>query len=234
MAHAIGADAARLAGLQIDLLSKFRHGQVTLAQFEWWLQRTKAERDLLMAGAELVAQGATRVSPAIPADPAVKFVLLADLGEIVVPAGYDHATRLGVFAERNRNQFYGYHNAITDANFPNPTRVLKPGDRLSLRVFKQVVDTTTSEERLAFLATQNAALVGAQGASLAWEQKCAELPKGYWHPSMHAKERLFEDADGLHRVPRVGASSGGHFYFDLGFFEGEWGEVNTLLCFCDA
>ncbi len=166
-------------------------------------------------------------------DRAVRFVLLADLGEIVVPSDYDHATWLQVFRERNYEQFCYYSDAITDTNFSNPTRVLKPGDRLSLRVFRQAGGITTSEERLAFLATQNAVLVGAQGAALAWERKRAELPTGYSHASMDAKERLFEDADGNHRLPAVLSDSDGDFDFRLGRFGGTWSGKFTLLCFCD-
>ena len=42
----IGRDSARLlAGLQIDLLRKFRNNQVTVDHLEWFLLLTKNERD---------------------------------------------------------------------------------------------------------------------------------------------------------------------------------------------
>src|SRR3989344_9566179 len=84
-----------------------------------------------------------------------KFALLVDLGIITVPDDYDHANRLATFLERNREKFYNVDNDITDQNFPS--RILKPGDKLLVRAFKQIVpDTTTSEERMAFLETQGA------------------------------------------------------------------------------
>ena len=76
--------------------------------------------------------------PAKPVEPVVKFGLLADLGIIVVPEDYKLVT-----------EFAGM-------DFSNPTRVLKPGDRLWVRAHKQTVGgMTTSEERLAFLRTSS-------------------------------------------------------------------------------
>ena len=81
--------------------------------------------------------------PAKPVEPVVKFGLLADLGIIVVPEDYKLVT-----------EFAGM-------DFSNPTRVLKPGDRLWVRAHKQTVGgMTTSEERLAFLKSIGSHLVG--------------------------------------------------------------------------
>lgn len=166
---------------------------------------------------------------------AEKFALLVDLGTITVPKDYEHTTHLASFAEKNRKKFYYYNENIIDANFPNPSRVLKPGDKFRVRAFKQIVPgTTTSEERMAFLAKEKAVHTGAQGASLVFEQKQAELPKGYWYCSFDERKRLWKGADGYHRVPVVGADSDGDFYFDLGYFEPAWDDDYALLCFCDA
>ena len=166
--------------------------------------------------------------------PAGKFVLFADLGEIIVPDDFDHKIWLASFDKKNRKKFYYYNDDITDKNFPNPTRILKPGDKLYVRAFKQnVPGSTTSEERMEFLATQSAIHTGAQGASLVWEQKRDQLPKGYWYCSFDEKERLWKDSDGCHRVPFVLAYSGGGFEFGLGCFGSGWGASDCLLCFCD-
>jgi hypothetical protein len=163
-----------------------------------------------------------------------KFALLVDLGTITVPDDYVHGSRLTTFGKEHRKEFYYYNDAITDGNFPNPTRVLKPGDKLRVRAYKQIVPgETTSEERMAFLATQKAVLVGAQGASLVYEQKRKQLPKGKWYVSFDEKDRLWQDAGGGHGVPGVGAHSDGGFYFDLGRFEYPWSDGSVLLCFCD-
>jgi len=44
----IGVDAAKLAGLQIDLLQKIRDKQVTVGHLEWFNKLTREERDLLL------------------------------------------------------------------------------------------------------------------------------------------------------------------------------------------
>jgi hypothetical protein len=163
-----------------------------------------------------------------------KFALFVDLGIITVPDDYVHATRLARFMERNRKRFYGINDDITDANFSNPSRILKPGDKLRVRAFQQIVGgTTTSEERLAFLATQKAIHTGAQGASLVFEQKRDQLPKGKWYASFDEKERLWEDADGGRWVPYVIADEDGDWYCFLGSFEKVWDRLCVFLCFCD-
>lgn len=47
----IGAEAAQWAGLQIDLHTKYRSGQITPDQLEWWLNKPTKERDkFILAG----------------------------------------------------------------------------------------------------------------------------------------------------------------------------------------
>ncbi len=182
-----------------------------------------------------VLQKIVDIPAEVPVSTTQKFALLVDLGIITVPDDYDHTSRLTTFGKQNRKKFYYYNDNITDQNFPNPTRVLSPGDKLRVHAFKQVVGgTTTSEERMAFLATQEAIHVGAQGASLVWDQKRDQLPKGEWYASFDEKDRLWTNADGYHRVPYVRCYSDGDFGFDLGSFEGVWGGDDAFLCFCDV
>ena len=227
----IDAGTAKLAGLQIDLLTKFRAGQMTLEHIEWFNGLSRTQRDML-SGADL-----TKLKQELPAEPTVKFALLVDLGIITVPDNYVHATHLASFKTKHqggKKSFYGYNNDLTDANFSNPTRILKPGDKLAVRAFKQIVPgTTTSEERMTFLATQNAVHTGAQGASLVFEQKRDQLPKGKWYASFDEKDRLWEDSDGHRRVPYVFAYSDVGFNFALGYFEDVWCDVGAFFCFCD-
>lgn len=167
--------------------------------------------------------------------PAEKFALFVDLGIITVPDDYDHTTQLAKFMKKNRRKFYSVNNNITDDNFPNPSRILRPGERLRVRAFEQVIgETTTSEERLAFLAAQNAVHTGAQGASLVFEQKRNQLPKDKSYASFDEKERLWEDAGGNHRVPLVNTHSGDAFDWLLGYSELVWDGGSTLLCFTEV
>ena len=164
----------------------------------------------------------------------MQFDLLVDLGIITVPDDYEHPTRLTTFDKQNRQKFNYYNPNITEANFPNPSRILKPGDKFHVRAFKQVVlGTTSSEARMAFLANQNAVLTGAQGASLVFDQKRDQLPKGKWYASFDEKNRLWY-ADGYHGVPFVGCRSDGVFVFNLGRFGDVWHGDGAFLCFCDV
>lgn len=158
--------------------------------------------------------------PTLPIEPTMKFAELIDLGTITVPDDYVHHDQADVFGRGSR--------------FPNPSRVLKHGDKFRVRAFRQIVPgTTTSEERMAFLATQKAIYTGAQGASLIFDQKRNQLPKGFWYASFDEKDRLWTDAHGYHGVPLVGARLGGVFHRSLGHFEGVWFGFFALFCFCD-
>ena len=161
-----------------------------------------------------------------------KFTLLVDLGVITIPDDYVHGKELGSL---NQSDFYYFNKDITDKHFSNPSRILKPGDKLWVRAFKQVSSgSTTSVERMQLLAKQNAIHTGAQGASIVYKQKRNELPKGYWYSSLDEKDRLWKDADGFHRVPFVVADTGGDFEFDLGYFGNVWDSDDVVLCFCDV
>ena len=163
-----------------------------------------------------------------------KFDLLTDLGIITVPRGYDHATHLATFLKkyfRNGSNFRSSINineAINNGNFQNPSRVMKPGDKFRVRAFKQIVPgTTTSEERMAFLARQKAVHTGAHGASIVFEQKRSQLSRGYVYASLDEKERLWQglmlgiDADW----------EDGSFGFLWHNFEVVWEEKYAFLCF---
>lgn len=211
--------------------------------FERWFKLTAMIYKMVMDGGrdlrkvtdhlqEIVGDNTGRFAPD-------KFALLVDLGIITVPENYDHAMWLATFRERHqggkKKSFYFYNEDITDEHFPNPTRVLKPGDKLQVCAFKQIVPgTTTSEERVAYLESQEMTVyTGAQGASLVFDQKRGELPKGKWYASFDQKDRLWEDADGRHRVPCVGDCSDGGFDFGLGNLEDVWDVVHAFLGFRD-
>ncbi len=212
----IGAEAARWAGLQIDLNQKYRAGHITADHLEWFNGLKRVERDRL--------SGIT--------SPDMRFELVKML-DITVPDGYVHATQLTTFTEAHRGEFYYFNGEITDKNFSRATTQLKPGQKLKVGVF-QIKETVTSEDCMRFLKSQKAILTGAQGASLVYEQKREELPKGKWHVSFDEKETLWQDAGGFHRVPNVRAYTDGDFCFCLGYFEGDWYGNGCLLSFRDA
>ena len=173
-----------------------------------------------------------------PAQSVEKFAEFVDLGIVTVPNDYDHATCLTAFRQRHQGgeekSFRYYNDAITDPNFSNPSRILKPGDKFRVKAYRQVVGgTTTSEERMAFLRRQKTIFTGAQGATLVFDQKRDQLPKGKWYASFDEPNRLWKDADGYRKVPYVRADSDSDFWFNLGYFENVWDDYIAFLGFCD-
>ena len=65
----IGADAAKLAGLQIDLLQKIRSGQITLGHLEWFSKLTKEERERFCSGAYVIPSRVIPIDRTTPFDP---------------------------------------------------------------------------------------------------------------------------------------------------------------------
>ena len=155
--------------------------------------------------------------------------------ELTVPKGYTHGTQLATFAEyaKDKSQkFYYYNEAITDENYAKATQQLVPGKTYGVKIFG-IKKSVSSEDCLAFLASQNAILVGAQGISLTRQLKKDEFPIGKWTVSFDEKESLWRVGNGNHRVPYIDRHSDGDWHFDLGYFEHAWDGVNCLLCFCD-
>ena len=213
-------DNERLGGLQR------RYNEITRRVNEKTL-----DYDEVMGRLQLIVEDNPVV---VSTEPTEKFGLFKELGIIVVPDDYDPNTQLASFKRKNHKKFYHYNDDISDQNFPNPSRKLEPGKKYRVRAYKQIVPgATTSEERMAFLATQGAVYTGAQGVSLVFDQKRDQLPKGYWYSSFDEKERLFKDADGDHRVPSINVYDDGDFDFDLGCFESTWSENDIILCFSD-
>lgn len=204
----IGVDAAKLAGLQIDLLQKLRAGQVTIEQIEWFNLLSKDERDRLMKES--------------------KFALINTF-RFTVPADYKHDTQL---ATVDRSQFrYGVNDAITDANFAKATQRLVPGKTYEVKIFG-ILRRVTSQECLGLYQSQNGIKTGAQGISLVHQQAKEQLPIGKWTASFDDEEAL-PLLGGGRGAPYVSRDSGGDFGFGLGYFEHDWGFDSCLLVFCD-
>ncbi|MBI4262188.1 hypothetical protein HY624_01535, partial [Candidatus Uhrbacteria bacterium] len=208
--HLSGDDEWRFIGHTADGLLKVRGTFGT--------RKRRGEMELLcnVSGAELD-------SP---------FVLVTTFS-VVVPADYDHATRLATFRRLHGSEFTHYNGDMTDEHFRNATVKLTPGRKFLVKVFQITSSMVSPEECLTLITREQGVLVGAQGATLAYEQGKDHLPKGRWHISFDEKEALWEDASGLHRVPLVGAYADGSFGFDLGIFVDGWDGDRCLLCFCE-
>jgi len=162
-----------------------------------------------------------------------RFGLLTSF-ELTVPKGYNHGTQLATFAKFTKEKserFYFYNENITDANYAKATRKLVPCKAYGVKIFG-IKQRVTSEDCLAFLASQRAILVGAQGVSLTRQLKKEKFPVGKWTVSFDEKDAL-SSVGGSLRVPFVRRNSVGDWRFSLGVFEGDWGDAHCLLCFCD-
>ena len=263
--------AKKLAGLQIDMLSKYRSGQLTLTQWQWFNGLKTDEREALMnlwgsfdgtLFTFLLAIFQHMPSLTVDemqdwiADPIVlktflcglrpttgisveapKFAPLLDLGIITTPTDHVPSTYLTRFKASHQGSkkklFYGYNDAITDANFENPSCILKPGMKLGVRAYHQIVQGyTTSKERMDYLREEKMdTYTGAQGAAMVFDQKRNLLPKGKWYTSFDEGARL-PFFGGYHGVPGVGADSCGGFRFGLGDLEGIWRDDGAFFGFC--
>jgi hypothetical protein len=152
---------------------------------------------------------------------------------IVVPDDYNHATRLGDFLAKHGRKLDYYDPAITDANYAAKATIkLVPGRKMECEVV-WTTDCVSSDDCLAFLKNHKARLLGAQGASLAYEQGKKHLPKGRDYASFGKKDALWKDSGGSYMVPRVSADEIGGFRFELVRFEDFWIKGHGLLCFYD-
>lgn len=135
------------------------------------------------------------------------FEVFSSTEAIVVPNTYNHTTQLNSFAGEHSVEFQFFGNHPTNEHYSNPSRILKPGDRLFVRAFRRrnfiegggdrLNSVITSEDCLTFHKTQQAVYTGAQGLSLVWTQLREILPKGYRYFSFDEKERLWNNTSGF-------------------------------------
>ena len=222
--EAIGAEAAKLAGLQIDLLQKLRAGQITLAQFQWYLGLKSEERYALMEGKAWQSKVVIDLPPAFIELPSFELAVLAD---------YEHKGYLGRFRVAHKKELrYGMNPAMTDWNYGNPSHVLKAGERFLIRQFA-LTRRVESPECLALYREHKAHLTGAHGAAILYDTSRLRLPIGKWSLSFDEEDCLWDVAYGYYGVPFVGRYSGGGFGLGLGRFGSPWDGGCVLSLFCD-
>lgn len=162
-----------------------------------------------------------------------QFVLIKDLGTITVPRDYFHPLQLRNFRDRIQYHF-SYDKAITDDCFPNPSRRLKSGDKLHVRVFQRAKSRkTTYEEMMNFLREQKAVFTGAQGASLVFEQKREQLPKDRSYASFDELGRLWEEYEGAPWAPIIEVGKERDFRFGVHYARDLQSYGCPFLCFTE-
>ena len=151
-----------------------------------------------------------------------------------VPTDYNHDTQVDVFGKKTRKlkSTYYYNDELTSKNFSKATNKLVPGKTYVIKMFP-ISETVQSEDCLAFLASNNATLVGAQGLTALQNDQPEIFPTGKYTVSFDEKDTLWKDAGGYHRVSNVNRYSDGYWKFHLGYFEISWYSGDVLVCFCD-
>ncbi|MCB9809244.1 hypothetical protein H6776_02485 [Candidatus Nomurabacteria bacterium] len=160
--------------------------------------------------------------------------LLNGKGTFTVPDNYNHDTQVDDFAKKTRKlkSTYYYNDELTSKNFSKATNKLVPGKTYGIKMFP-ILETVESEDCLAFLESNNAILVGAQGVTALQADQPDIFPTRKWTVSFDEKDALWKDAGGDHRVPYVHRPSDGVCSFDLGYFGRSWYSDYVLVCFCD-
>lgn len=167
MSKIIGVDAAKLAGLQIDMLQKMRNLQMTIEHLEWFNKLRKEDRDWLVASA----------------DPRLKYVHTLSF---FVPEDFVHATCLGAFAKNHQDKFAFKTDSVIfdDEDFARVTDELIPGQAIGVDFFESR-EKISFEDCLIFLRRRGSLLLGAQGLITAIgetgndfpEERCLSLDK---------------------------------------------------------
>lgn len=134
--------------------------------------------------------------------PKLGFEWFGTMGYLYVPENYQHETCLGDVRGRHSHQLQSFNKFITDELCGRVSRVLKPGDRLYVSLFRNRVRRVFDvDDGLAVLASQGAVFPGAQGLALLSEQKVRRFPIGYDCVSIDQIQRLPVDLEGHWRVP---------------------------------
>lgn len=230
MSTIIDAGSAKLAGLQIDTLSKYRAGLITIGQWERFNNLSSDEREARFGDWKQAETAPSAESP-VPSSKFTKDPI--KVLKVTIPTDYKHDTHLATFNAENRDKFLGYDDKITDENFAQVTHKLVPGKTYTVKIFGVLKDQDSSSvECLAKYREERALFTGAQGVSFVWKQHRKALPKGKWYASFDEKDKLPVD-NGHLRVPCVLARWHGDFNFDLADFEGGWRDYLCFVCFYD-
>lgn len=166
---------------------------------------------------------------------AEKFRVFLDLGIITMPDDYDQSTCVKNCIVRNRRIIHAVESQITDKNFSNPSRILRPRDRVSVQVVEQTAPgVTLSVHRMDFLGTQEAIYTGLQGICAVLDQRHASLPRGRWFASFDLLEHLCLNR-GVRQVSRLGCRTvDGKFVIDSNHFVTEWCRADAFFLFTEV
>ena len=209
----IGADSAKLAGLQIDLLQKLRQGQITMGQLEWFNNLPKDIREDILAGRKLIME------PPKPPEPKGSLEWIHSLGFLKIPDDYVHETRLDSFCatrrEHCRSMWTG--SDLSSQKNKKASVQLKPGQAFLVDAYMWFGPQTTLEPFIELLRGMRSFFLGAHGASLVLELMNEEMIRDRSYCSLDEPECL-PRCDGSFCGSGVAAASTnrwGEWYFGV-------------------
>ena len=152
--------------------------------------------------------------------------------QVTVRKGYKQEGYLDSLRLMKSGELYYWSPEYNDKNYPDPSHQLVAGKTYLAKLIA-INRMVTSAECLAEYRKHKAYLTGAQGGAYVWEHYRDELPRNRWTVSFDEEARLWKDAVGHRRVPRVNRHDGGDCGLLLGYFGYPWGGNNVLLLLCD-
>lgn len=168
--------------------------------------------------------------------------LLKGRGIYTAPENYDHDTQIDTFGEKVRilDSTRLYSEELTSRNFGKTTNKLEPGKTYRIKMFQALTSSPPGylyyggNECLAFLESNNAILVGAQGLTALQAGQPELFPKGKCIVSFDRYDALWCCKKvGLVTVPCVRQDSDDSWNFFLSLFDIPFSPSLVLLCFCD-
>lgn len=143
---------------------------------------------------------------------------------------YDKGKVLKEFAQANSKTFKYYETDISDGNYSRVSRVILPGEKFKVEFYRITKESVTYDECMAFLNSKKAALLGAQGLVLLFDQNKDKLPNYNMLLSFDVKESLWEDTGFVPRIPYLKRNKD-VYEFDLEFTVHEFSKDEYLVCF---
>ena len=125
----------------------------------------------------------------------------------------------------NKKDFYYVNENLTTANFPAPEKIQTENWKII-----KIDRTMTSEEVLAKIKSEGCRPANVYELATWFNSNKEKIEKGTWLVALGQTAKI----GGYRGVPNVNRNSDGDFKFNLGHFEGDWGDDDCLLCFCDS
>lgn len=210
--NTIDADAAKLAGLQIDQLQKLRQGHRTLADIKWFNDLKREDLSDLQSGRKRI------MVPPTPPEPTGSLEWVHSLGMLTVPMNYVAEKRLEAFRptyEKNAALFHHWPHDLTDKKHARASIKIKAGQVFNVDAYMWFGPDTDLSVCLGIIASMRGTfLLGSYGASLVLEHMHSVLIKDRPYVSLD-EERSLAFCEGTFW-------GGGAPYIIVDGYDGKW------------